>query len=43
MLFRSTERAIAAFEARGMRDVVAAGTAAAEARAKEITREITGF
>ncbi|GAA4081437.1 pyrroline-5-carboxylate reductase [Nocardioides kongjuensis] len=38
----STERAIAAFEARGMRDVVAAGTAAAEARAKEITREITG-
>jgi pyrroline-5-carboxylate reductase len=37
----STERAIAAFEERGMRDIVAAGTAAAEARAKEITRELT--
>ncbi|WGY02426.1 pyrroline-5-carboxylate reductase [Nocardioides sp. QY071] len=36
----STERAIAAFEERGMRDVVAAGTAAAEARAKEITHEL---
>lgn len=36
----STERAIAAFEERGLRDIVAAGTAAAEARAKEITREL---
>lgn len=36
----STERAIATFEERGMRDILAAGTAAAEARAKEITREL---
>ncbi|TNM50792.1 pyrroline-5-carboxylate reductase [Nocardioides albidus] len=38
----STERAIAAFEERGLRGVVAAGAAAAEARAKEITRQLAG-
>lgn len=36
----STERAIAAFDERGMRDIVAAGAAAAAARAREITREL---
>ncbi|MBM7517985.1 pyrroline-5-carboxylate reductase [Nocardioides nitrophenolicus] len=37
----STERAIAAFEERGLRATVAAGTTAATARAAEITRELT--